>query len=56
MMVRKSSLVQQRLFFILGALRKMFVDENLVNILRLEGLDTLPKYLGERIVRIGGAL
>lgn len=56
MMVRKSSLVQQRLFFILGALRKMCADENLVNLLRLEGLDTLPKYLAERIVRLGGAL
>jgi len=56
MMVRKSSLVQQRLFFILGALRKMFQDENLVNILRLEGLDTLPAYLAERVVRMGGSL
>lgn len=48
-MVRKSSLVQQRLFFIFGALHKMFSDENLVNILRLERLDTLPKYLAERV-------
>jgi ParB family chromosome partitioning protein len=56
MMVRKSTLVQQRLFFILGALRKMFGDENLVNILRLERLDTLPKYLAERVIRLGGTL
>lgn len=56
MMVRKSSLAQQRLLFILGALRKMFTDENLVNILRLEGLDTLPTYLAERVVRMGGTL
>ena len=55
-MVRKFSLVQQRLFFILGALRKMFEDENLLNILRLEGLDTLPSYLAERMVRMGGSL
>jgi len=48
-MIRKSSLVQQRLFFVYGALRKMLADENLVNILRLEGLDTLPKYLAERV-------
>lgn len=53
-MVRKSSLVQQRLFFIFGALRKMFEDENLVNVLRLEGLDTLPKYLAERVAGSGG--
>jgi ParB family chromosome partitioning protein len=56
MMVRKSTLVQQRLFFILGALRKMFGDENLVNVLRLERLDTLPKYLAERVIRLGGTL
>lgn len=56
LMVRKSSLVQQRLFFILGALRKLVADENLVNILRLEGLDTLPKYLAERLVGAVGPL
>ena len=55
-MIRKSSLVQQRLFFVYGALRKMLGDENLVNILRLEGLDTLPKYLAERVSRSGGSV
>lgn len=55
-MVRKSTLVQQRLFFIFGALRKMFSDENLVNVLRVESLDTLPKYLAERVTRAGGLL
>ena len=55
-MIRKSSLVQQRLFFVYGALRKMLDDENLVNILRLEGLDNLPKYLAERVSRNGGLL
>lgn len=56
LMVRKSSLVQQRLFFIFGALHKMFNDENFANILRLERLDTLPKYLAERVSTSGGAL
>jgi ParB family chromosome partitioning protein len=55
LMVRKSTLVQQRLFFIFGALRKMFEDENFANVLRLEGLDTLPKYLAERLSGHGGA-
>ena len=48
--------MQQRLFFIFGALHKMFGDENLVNILRLERLDTLPKYLAERVASTGGTL
>lgn len=54
LMVRKSTVVQQRLFFIFGALRKMFEDENFANVLRLEGLDTLPKYLAERVSGNGG--
>ena len=53
--MRKSTLVQQRLFFIFGALRRMFEDENFVNVLRLEGLETLPKYLAERVAGNGGA-
>lgn len=54
LMVRKASLVQQRLFFILGALRRMFEDENFVNVVRLEGLETLPRYLAERMSRVAG--
>lgn len=54
LMVRKSTLVQQRLFLIYGALRRMFEDENFVNVLRIEGLDTLPTYLAERMSGHGG--
>jgi ParB family chromosome partitioning protein len=35
--------------FVVGALRDLFSDENFVNLLRAEGLDTLPKYLAERV-------
>jgi ParB family chromosome partitioning protein len=55
MMVRKSTVAQQRLLFVIGALRKLFADENFVNVLRLGGLDTLPKYLGERVLN-GGSI
>ncbi|MCO5120016.1 MAG: ParB N-terminal domain-containing protein [Burkholderiaceae bacterium] len=55
LMVRKSALVQDRLFFILAALRRMLEDENFVNVLRLEGLDTLPKYVVERMATNGGS-
>ena len=30
-------------------LKKLFADESFVNLLRAEGLDTLPKYLSDRI-------
>ncbi|CAE6824451.1 ParB/RepB/Spo0J family partition protein [Paraburkholderia aspalathi] len=48
-MVRKAEFAQQRLMFVVGALRQIFADENFVNLLRAEGLATLPKYLAERV-------
>ena len=47
--VKKAEIVQQRLLFILGALRELYADENFTTLLRAEGLDTLPKYLAERV-------
>ena len=48
-MIRKADLVQHRLAFIAAALSNMLSDENFVNLLRAEGLDTLPRQLDERI-------
>lgn len=48
-MVRKATFAQQRLLFAVSALQQLFQDENFVNLLRAEGLDTLPKYLAERV-------
>nr|WP_316643104.1 ParB/RepB/Spo0J family partition protein [uncultured Roseateles sp.] len=48
-MVRKATFAQQRLLFTVSALQQLFQDENFVNLLRAEGLDTLPKYLSERV-------
>lgn len=49
MLVRKASFAQQKLLFVVGALRELFANENFVNLLRAEGLDTLPKYLADRL-------
>lgn len=49
LMVKKAELAQQRLLFIVGAMGELLADENFANLLRAEGLDTLPKYLAERI-------
>jgi ParB family chromosome partitioning protein len=49
MLIRKASFAQQKLLFIVGALRELLADENFVNLLRAEGLDTLPKYLADRM-------
>lgn len=54
-LVRKAEFTQQRLLFLVGALRQLFSDENFVNLLRAEGLATVPKYLAERVWPNGGA-
>lgn len=49
-LVRRASWSQQRLLFVLGALRNLATDENFCNLLRAEGLDTVPKYLADRLI------
>jgi ParB family chromosome partitioning protein len=47
--VRKASFAQERLAFVVGALQELLTDEHFLNLLRAEGLDTLPKYVAERV-------
>lgn len=49
MMVKKAEFSQQRLLFVVGALRQLLVDENFTNLLRAKSLSTLPKYLADRV-------
>jgi len=53
-MVLKAEHVHQRLLLVVQGLKKLFADENFVTLLRAEGLDTLPKYLAERINHFEG--
>jgi ParB family chromosome partitioning protein len=48
-LVKKAQLTENRLLFIVSAVRKFFQDEDFVTLLRAENLDTLPAYLAERI-------
>jgi ParB family transcriptional regulator, chromosome partitioning protein len=54
-MVLKAEHAHQRLLLVVQGLKKLFADENFVTLLRAEGLDTLPKYLAERITQFEGA-
>lgn len=54
-MVKKAEIAQQRLLFVVGAMRELLADENFTTLLRAEGLDTLPKYLAERVFSGGRA-
>lgn len=49
LVVKKSNFAQQRLMFVIGALRSLLTNENFTNLLRAEGLDTLPTFLAERV-------
>ncbi|MFY9326501.1 MAG: ParB/RepB/Spo0J family partition protein [Georgfuchsia sp.] len=48
-MVIKAEYSQNKLLFVIEALRTLFADENLVNLLRAEGLESLPAALADRI-------
>ncbi len=47
--LKKAELCAARLVFTISALRMLLRDENFVNLLRAEGLDTVPEYIAEQI-------
>lgn len=49
LILKKSDLAQQRLLFVVSALRKLLAHEHFVTLLRAEGLDVMPAYLAERV-------
>jgi len=49
LLIRKAQLTENRLLFIVSALKKIFQDESFVTLLRAEKLETLPAYLAEKI-------
>lgn len=53
-MVLKAEHAHQRLLLVVQGLKKLFDDDNFINLLRAEGLDSLPKYLSERINALNG--
>ena len=55
LIVKKSNFTQQRLLFVIGALRSLLSNENFITLLRAEKLDTLPTFLAERVWPSGHA-
>jgi ParB family chromosome partitioning protein len=49
--VKKARLCETRILFVTLALQQLLVDDNFVNLLRAESLNTLPKTLAEHIKR-----
>ena len=49
LLVKKSDFTQTRLLFVVEAIKDLLDDEGFVNLLRAEGLATMPKALASRI-------
>ena len=49
LLVRKAETAQQRLLFVVEALRELMLDESFTVLFRAERLDTLPTYLSDRV-------
>jgi len=49
LMIRKAEATRGQLIFIVEALRTLLEEESFVDLLRLEGLDTLPRHISERL-------
>ena len=52
--VLKAKVCEDKLTFIVTAFRKPLADDNLVNLLRAEGLSTLPAQLANKLKQAGG--
>ena len=49
LLIKRATLSQTRLLFVVNALRRLLADEHFVTLLRAEGLQTLPRPLVERL-------
>lgn len=47
--LKKAELCETRLLFAVNALKMLFGDENFVNLLRAEGLESLPEFVAEKM-------
>jgi ParB family chromosome partitioning protein len=45
LLVKKAKICEARLLFVVSALKELFEDENYINLLRAEGLGSMPRYL-----------
>lgn len=48
-LVKKAKVCETRLLFLVSAFKSLIADEHFINLLRAEGLDTLPQFLAEQI-------
>jgi ParB family chromosome partitioning protein len=54
LLIKRATLSQTRLLFVVNALRRLLADENFVTLLRAEAMLTLPRPLAERLNALKG--
>jgi ParB family chromosome partitioning protein len=54
LLVKKATLTQSRLIFVVNALRRLLADDHFVTLLRAESMNTMPRPLQERLGGAGG--
>lgn len=54
LLVKKATLAQSRLIFVVNALKQLFADDHFITLLRAESMLTLPRPLQERLGGAGG--
>ena len=50
LMIKRAEVTQDRLLFIVEAMRSLLADDNFVTLLRAEGLKTMPRPLADLVV------
>ncbi|MDF2995835.1 MAG: ParB domain protein nuclease [Xanthobacteraceae bacterium] len=51
LVIKKCEMAEERLLFVVTALRRMLADENFVTLLRAENIEDMPTPLAQRVVR-----
>lgn len=49
LMVKKAKICEAKLIFVVNAFKRLLSDDNFVNLLRAEGIGTMPKFLAELV-------
>lgn len=55
LMIKKAEVTQNRLLFVVEAMRSLRADDNFVTLLRAEGLDSMPAYLEQQLEKRSGS-
>jgi len=48
--IKQAQTCQRQLLYVTSALKRLVTDENFINLLRAESLDSMPQYLAERVL------